>query len=243
MPNAVALDNVQHHNLKVRPGYGALYGDAINEVAIFANEFADAQRDYPIYFRRDDRGGLQAYALLGLDKGENLFLDGTDWKASYIPAMQARGPFMIGFREREEAGEVKREPTMAINLDDPRVSRDDGHALFLPQGGNAPQLERHALALRTIHTGVDASRGMFNAFIQAGLVAAVQIEVKLDDTTEYNIPEIFSISQEALGKLEGAALERLNKQGYLGLAYYAIASLSNVRRIIAMKNQRRAAQE
>ncbi|ESQ87407.1 SapC family protein [Asticcacaulis sp. AC460] len=242
MPNAVALDNVQHHDLKVLPGYGAQYGDAINEVAIFANEFADAQRDYPIYFRRDERGGLQAYALLGLDKGENLFLDGDTWKAGYVPAMQDRGPFMIGFREKEEAGEVKREPTMAVNLDDPRISRDDGNALFLPQGGNSPQLERHARALRTIHTGVEASRGMFAAFIQAGLIASVQIEVKLDDATEYNIPEIFSISQDALNKLDGATLEQLNKQGYLGLAYYALASLGNVRRIIEMKNRRRAAQ-
>ncbi|ESQ75678.1 SapC family protein [Asticcacaulis sp. AC402] len=240
MPNAVALDNVQHHDLKVISGHGPQYGDAINEVAVFCNEFAEVQREYPIYFRRDERGGLQAYALLGLDKGENLFLDEGTWQARYIPAMQDRGPFMIGFREREDAGEVKREPTMAVNLDDPRVSHDEGHPLFLPQGGNSPHLERHARALRTIHSGVEQSRGMFNAFIQAGLIAAVQIEVKLDDSTEYNIPEIFSISQEALNKLDGATLERLNKQGYLGLAYYALASLGNVRRIIEMKNQRRA---
>jgi hypothetical protein len=240
MPNAVLLDNVQHQDLKIIGGHGAQFGDAINEVAIFANEIADAHREYPIYFRQDGKGGFQAYALLGLDKNENLFLSDDTWQARYIPAMQDRGPFMIGFRQQETAGEPSREPVMAIDLDHPRISRDVGEPLFLPHGGNSARVERHARALRTIHTGVDASRAMFAAFQSEGLLAQIEIGIQIDESTRYTIPDVVSISQQALTELGGPALERLNKAGFLALAFLTLNSVGNVNRLIEMKNRRRA---
>ena len=56
MPNAVPLDNVQHQNLKVMVGHSPQLGSAVNEVPVFATEFAEVARDYPIYFRQDDKG-------------------------------------------------------------------------------------------------------------------------------------------------------------------------------------------
>jgi len=61
-------------------------------VLLFPNEFEAAQRDYPILFRRDDRGGVYGVALLGLDLDNNLFLDDDGgWHASYVPAVRQRG--------------------------------------------------------------------------------------------------------------------------------------------------------
>ena len=39
--------------------HGQAHGDAVNQALLFPNEFEAAQRDYPILFRRDDRGGMR----------------------------------------------------------------------------------------------------------------------------------------------------------------------------------------
>src|SRR6188472_1831380 len=117
MTRNVLLDNVAHKDLKVRTGFSAEFGDSINSVLIFPTEFVYVQREYPILFRKDAGGLLQAVALLGLDKEENLFLEGGAWNARYVPAVQQRGPFLIGFRTVETSGEAVREPVIHIDLD------------------------------------------------------------------------------------------------------------------------------
>jgi hypothetical protein len=133
MTNRVLLNNVDHHDLRVITRYAAVYGDAINQALIFPTEFEEAQREYPILFRKDAEGAFVAVVLLGLDADENLFLDDDGWSAQYVPAIQQRGPFSIGV-PRPDAPETA-EPMVHIDLDDPRVSRTDGQAVFRAHGG------------------------------------------------------------------------------------------------------------
>jgi hypothetical protein len=200
-------------------------------------EFAEVQREYPILFRRSDDGGFQAFALLGFEKDENLYLDEAGWHASYIPAMQARGPFRIGFRQDGQSG--RGEPMIMVDLDHPRISRSEGDPLFLPHGGNAPAFERVVETLRTLHTGVEASNAMFAAFAEAGLLAPVEINIEFDETARYTLPDFFSISQEALAQLSGDALQRLNQSGFLPLAFCVVLSKGNLARLIDLKTKRR----
>lgn len=235
MSPPVLLDNVDHHDLKLKAGHSAFFGDSLNQAQVFPTEFADIQREYPIFFRRDQAGAFYAVALLGLDKDENLFLEGDRWTARYIPAIIERGPFLIGFQAREN----DREPMIHVDLDHPRLSRTEGEPLFLPHGGNAPRLERIARTLRTIHTGAEIMPAMFTAFQSAGLLAPIEVDIRVDETTTYKIPDLFGISAEALSGLEGTTLQSLNQTGFLALAFQVITSLGNVSKIIEMKNRRR----
>lgn len=239
MPQPVLLDNVEHHDLKLISGHSAAFGDGLNQAAVFPTEFAEVQREYPIFFRRDQAGAFYAVALLGLDKDENLFLEGHHWNARYVPAIIERGPFLIGFQTRDIDGETRREPMIHADLSHPRLSRTDGEPLFLPHGGNAPRLERIARALRTIHTGAEVMPAMFAAFEAAGLLAPIEVDIRLDETTAYKIPDLFGISAEALNALDGATLQALNQSGFLALAFQVITSLGNVSKIIEMKNRKR----
>ncbi len=236
----VLLDNVAHHDLRVIAGHSAALGDAINQVLIFPTEFAEVQREYPIFFRRNEQGAFQAIALLGFDRDENLFLDDNGWNARYIPAVQERGPFLIGFREApDEAGTQQRTPMILMDPDHARLSKTEGEPLFLQHGGNAPALERHVQVLRTIHQGIGINDAVFAAFLDAGILAPVKVDVRVNDALEYNIPDLLSISAEALTKLKGPALVKLNEGGYLALAFYVLASVNNVRRLIELKNRKR----
>lgn len=240
MVNAAVLDNVEHHDLRLIERRAPEFGDAVNESVVFPSEIAELSREYAIYFRVTAADGPQAFALLGLDPGENLFVGDGVWRARRLPAMMQRGPFLIGMRAADDgAGQ----PVLMLNLDDARVSRTEGTPLFLRHGGRSPALERSATALRTIHAGLGESRAMFDAFLDAGLLAPLQIDIRLDDRTAYALPDIYSISEEALASLSGDMLRQLNRNGLLALAFHIRASLGNLGWIIDEKNRRRAAEQ
>ncbi len=227
------LDNVRHHDLRFDARHGAEYGDNINQVLIFPTEFGDVQREYPILFRQEADGSFISVALLGLDRDENLFLGDDGWQGRYVPAMRARGPFIIGLRRDGES-----DPQIHVDLTDPRIGTERGDPLFLAHGGNAPRLDRVARTLRTIHQGREVSRPMFQAFQQTGILAPIKIDLRLDDATTYTLPDFFSINGEALHTLDGDTLRALNAAGFLGLAFHAVSSLGNMQRLIELKHQR-----
>lgn len=245
MTNTVLLDNVTHKDLRVRTGYSAGFGDDINLALVFPTEFVFVQREYPILFRRDAKGEFQAVALLGLDKGENLFLGESGWNARYVPAVQQRGPFLIGLHRKEAGGPDReppnREPMVHVDLDHPRISMTEGEPVFLRHGGNSPYLDHATRMLRLIYHGAELARPMFAAFEEAGLIESMEAEVNLDERVKYKLPDFFTIDQDRLAALDGAALERLNRLGYLQLAIFVVHSLGNVQWLIELKNRRRAA--
>jgi hypothetical protein len=243
MTKLVVLNNVQHKDLKVVTRYAPEFGDAVNCVLTYPTEYGDVQREYPIAFRKDEAGEYQSIAILGFAKGENLFFDGQAWNASYIPAIVARGPFLIGFQEREINGKPAKEPVMHINLDDPRVSEKEGQALFLRHGGNTPYLERMARMLNIVHDGMIFSKAMFSAFEAYELIEPVNIEIELRRDDQLSLTGLHTINEDKLAQLGGDALEKLNKAGFLQAAFLVVASLNNMKKLIEMKRRRILQQE
>ncbi|MBC9033417.1 SapC family protein [Sphingomonas sp. JC676] len=239
MTNRVALDNVAHHDLKVALRHGAAYGDGVNQVLIFPTEFEEAQREFPILFRRDPAEGLQAVALLGLDRDENLFLEGDRWTGRHIPVLQQRGPFLIGLAATATAPGGP-EPTIHVDLDDPRVGAADGEPLFLPHGGNARYLDHVTQILALIYAGMEAAPPMYAAFDALELLQPVALEVMLNDEERYTIDGFEMVARERLAALSSGGLEQLHRAGYLSAAFLLAASLGNISRLIDRKNARRA---
>ena len=115
MARHVLLNNVEHKNLRVVTRHGKDLGEAVGSVPTFPTEFAEILREYPIFFRKDtNTGEYGCIALLGFARDENLFLEGDRWDASYVPGIVARGPFLIGFQERQDGGELRREPVIHV---------------------------------------------------------------------------------------------------------------------------------
>jgi len=243
MARHVLLNNVDHQDLHVVVRYGAEFGDNVATVLTFPTEFADLQREYPIFFRRDKVSGeFQSVALLGFQEGENLYLEAGRWKANYLPGIIARGPFLIGFQEQQVDGALRKEPVIHVDLDHPRVSRTEGQPVFLPRGGNTPYLNHVATVLRGIHEGLELSRAMFAAYTELDLIEPIKLEVSVSDSEKYDLQGLHTINQEKLQALEGDSLLRLHRSGFLQGAYLILASLGNVKSLMAVK-QRRSASE
>jgi hypothetical protein len=242
MPNHAPLDNVAHKDLRVlTTRFGADFGDNAGSCVTFPTEFGDIQREYPILFRKDATSGeFMAIALLGLQPDENLYLDGDRWDAAYIPGIVARGPFLIGFREVEENGEVRRDPVVHVDLDHPRIGTSEGERVFLEHGGQSPYLQQVSQVLDGLNRGVAVAKNMFAAFNELNLIESVNVDVKITEADQFNLRGFYSISDEKLRALDADAVYKLHRAGFLQAAYLVMMSLGNIRRLIDRKRKRMA---
>jgi hypothetical protein len=236
------LNNVAHKDLRVATRFGASYGDDIGMVPAYPTEYAELVREYPIFFRKNEDGEYQSVVLLGFGVNENLFLDGEQWKATYLPAHIARGPFLIGFQEQNIDGELRTEAVITVDLDHPRVNFEEGEAVFLPPGGNSPYLEHVTTLLRGIRDGVEGGKAMYAAFDSLDLIQPLTLDIKFDNEHGANVTGLLGIDRERLAALDAESLHSLHRSGYLEGAYLVLASMHNMRRLMAEK-QRRLSQE
>ncbi len=239
MANYVLLNNVQHKDLRVIAQFSAAYGDNVGSTIIFPTEYADIQKEYPILFQiNPDTGKYQSIALLGLSQHENLFLHRNgEWNASYVPAVIARGPFLIGFQEDPNDSDNK-EPVIHVDMESPKVSLTEGAPVFLEFGGNSPYLDSITRSLKDIYDGSAISDAMFQAFTELGLIEPVNIEIKLNDGTLHRLNGNHTINRDKLANLTGDELFQLNRAGFLAAAFLVTSSLGNIQKLINIKNQK-----
>ena len=98
---------------------------------------------------------------------------------------------------------MQTEPVIHVDLDDPRISSNEGEPVFLPQGGNSRYLERIAAHPQRHQRGLAVSKAMFAAFTALDLIEPVKVEIKFNAEEQYDLLGLHTISQEKLAKLDG----------------------------------------
>jgi len=241
------LNNITHRDLRVNQNYSAVLGHNITSAMVFVTEFLEVQKEFPILFHKDANSEeLQATALLGIQKDENLFLSEEDasrqkylgWDANYVPAILARGPFSIGIQTQLIDGTEKPAPVIHIDMDHPAVEFGGNAQLFLENGGGSEYLNGISNTLNLIRDGMHLTKVMLSVFDQYQLLEDVIIDIQLDNGDKFKISGFKTIHADRLSELKGEALERLSRAGFLQAAYFVVASLSNIKKLIEIKNRR-----
>lgn len=231
------LNKEKHKQLRIRTGYSAALGDAVKFAMTYPMEFRDIQSCYPILFTKDpNTGGFFAAAVFGFASGQNLFLKDNGWDAAYIPATVQRQPFLIATRGEGDNDN----PVVSLDLDHPRVSQDEGEALFDDAGDATDFLNRKIALLDKLHRGLQHSSGFIDALLQHELLEQIALDITFNDGDKTTVQGFYSIAEERLYQLNGDALESLNRAGYLQPVFMAVASLSRMRDIIERRNRLRA---
>lgn len=200
---------------------------------ILPNEFAKAQREYPILFRKDsETGRFLPVVLLGLEENENLFLESSTWSTRYIPLAMKQGPFLIGLQQQET------EQRLAIyaDLNDSRIQQNAAPALFNADGNASATLNEIRDVLSARHKGSELLDSLIEAFLKYDLLEQVIIEIDLANGATIKFDAGYTVHIEKLTALENDAVVELHKSGFLSLAYNVADSVNNIQGLIDIKN-------
>lgn len=232
MSRHAILNSDEHAGLRIRTEHSAELGDAVMASFTVPLEFRRIQHDFPILFRREDESGrFSALALLGFESGENLFLEGDQWLADYKPLALANQPFLIG-RSAEGDAPIQ----IHIDLDHPRISTNgEGVLLFDAAGRPTPFLDQISDMLNQLDTGYRTSGDFFAALERYELLEPFALDVELQGGSKRRMVGYHLINEEKLRALEAGIIAALHSEGHLMPIFMALASLSNLPKLVGLK--------
>jgi hypothetical protein len=225
------LSHQEHdkHALKERILHPFAHG--ANAVPLTVDEFALAQRHYPIVFAPGDDGGAPL-ALLGLQEGENLFCSATgQWRKDvYVPAYIRRYPFMLA-RLTPDAQEL------SLCFDDKSGLVDAAEAGNLFNGTDPSENTKAVLNFcEQFEMAVQRTRAFLAEMMELNLLMDAEATIQ-----EGEKPLMFRgfrmIDEKKVQELRGDQARKMVKSGAMGLIYAHFFSLGTLRDLYAIKQE------
>ncbi len=234
--NPALLDNVTHRHLRIHTERSAALGDARQSALALPAEFRQLQAHFPIVFQLvEGDAGFQPVALFGLEEGQNLFLTDRGWDAPVVPMALQRDPFMIG-RAPDDTLQLH------IDMDSPRIVQpgqgEIGTALFMPHGGFSDHLDHVVQLMEHLHAQAQQLPAFIEALTRHQLLEPFVIDIETPSGEQGRLTGLFTVHEERLAALPGAALQALAREGHLLPIYMQIASLAQLPVLLERANKR-----
>lgn len=230
-PVAITLDRHRELTVAASP-CGYAFAAAASNVMLAAVEFFEACRDYPIIFSSADDGTITPLALLGVQTGENLFVDnGGAWKATYIPAYVRRYPFI-------PADTGSQEFPVCIDQSFDGLNIDGGQRLFSDEGEQTDYCRQIQAFIRDFQSQPAVTAAFTAKLSELGLFRSMDANIQLNNGAAFQLQGFLIVDENNLARLGDVAVLDLFRKGYLGLIYAHLTSVKNLARLIEMKAAR-----
>jgi SapC len=229
-----ALNAGQHGNMKIRRIENAPEMGSTHAVPVTVDEFALLQRHYPIVFSVG--GDPVPLALMGLNEGSNVFLDGTGLphdKSIYIPAYMRRYPFLLA-RLRPDSDEL----SLCFDPTSGAVGEfDNGEPLF--EGGEPSEATKAVLAFcEQFETAGQRTSAFIQELKTSDLLMDGEVAIQPEGAAQPFVYRGFRmVDEEKLRNLRGDELRKMNQSGMLALIYAHLFSLSQIRDVFSLQVQ------
>lgn len=239
----VPVNPVLHRNKRVSKLTDFSVAKAMHAVFLAAAEFEHAALEYVIVFVHsgdDPDTGTRRMApivLLGLNLGENLFIDGSRWDSHYMPAFIRRYPFWAA----DLPGGPADGPTIYIDAAWSGWSDTAGDRVFEADGTPAPAFTRAIEFMRAFESEVQRTNALCAVLVEHDLLRDMKADATLPDGTAVALNGFFAVDPDKLNALPDAAVIELHRNGILGLLNMHLLSLGNLRTLIDRKVSRLAA--
>jgi hypothetical protein len=221
------LSSVEHANFKVVEMTDVKFLTAQHAVPVTVDEFALAQRHYPIVFSAGDNP--VPLALFGLNEGVNTFVgeDGKFVEAVYVPAYLRRYPFLLA-KLRPDADELSLcfDPTSNVI-----GAFETGEALF--DGDQPTEAVTRILGFCEEFERSGMKTGQFMAELaEHKLLMDGEVSIQQEGQEQPYIYRGFQMVDEAkLREMRGDVLRRMMQSGMLPLIHAHLFSLQLMRDI------------
>ena len=238
---AVLLDSVKHRDRKLQPLADFSITRGLHAVFLTATEFVEAARELPIIFidngegRAAGKASFSPVALLGLQAGENLQLEGTRWVGRYLPAFVRRFPFSTGAVAGGDA------PGVFVHENWPGFNTTEGEALFESDGTAAPALKRAIEFLERFDTEEQRTRAFCARLAELDVLKGMKADATLPNGETLSIDGFLAVDEDKLRALPDATVLELHRSGMLVLLHAHLLSLGTMRHLINRKAALQAA--
>lgn len=223
------LSSVEHASWKARASDALPAFARQHAIPLTVDEFAVAQRYYPIIFSAGD--SPVPLALMGLNEGINTFVDadGKLLDQVYVPAYVRRYPFLLA-RLREDSDELSLcfDPTSgAIG------PFEDGDPVFV-DGQPSEGIKSILAFCEQFEQAGQRTTAFMQELISSELLMEGEVSIQVAENEQPFVYRGFQmVNEEKLRDLRGDSLRKMMKSGLLPLVHAHLFSLGIMREIFA----------
>ena len=205
-----------------------------NLVPVVFQEFSALATEFPLVFVRNKKtGDFMPSALMGLDKGVNLYCQTTSWRPTFIPTSFTLAPLMVA-----RLGSKAEDSEIVIDEHSPLLSETTGESLFDTDGEPTKCLE----------TKIDNVVKITGQSLQAVEICRYLAENKFlisrtlklqhsDKSRRYEIEGVFVVDEQMLKNVPDKKFQELRDRGLLAMIYAHLVSLQQVHKLTRMQHQ------
>lgn len=231
----VPVNKERHAATRIKELSDFRFASQFHIAYVTMHEFMRGAASFPVVFLHDrERDEYRPVALLGLNAGENLFVDDLgQWLGSYVPAIIRRHPFALAPAAQD--GQY----VVCIDEGSPTLSQSEGAPLFDPQGAPTQVLENVKLYLSEMRK-MDALTQQFCRFLAAQeMFTPLNMRVRDRDRLK-NVAGCFVVNEERMEQLSDALHLEMKRQGYLAPIYAQLISLAQIEKLVKLQDERAA---
>ncbi|MDN3640723.1 SapC family protein [Simiduia curdlanivorans] len=234
MTTFTVLDDKKHQQLRLDLSKAALAMKNQPLVPVVVSEFLKLVVHFPIVIvKQADTGHFGCSVLMGLGRGENLFLNDAQWQGLYWPANIRRQPFHVG---QEDDNWL-----VCFNADHQALGTEKGELLF-NQGRDSQCLGQAKSALAELVNGEALTRGFLQRLEALALLSPLQLEIADAENKPYKLSGLYGIDERKLNQLASEQLMALQRAGDLSLIYTLLASHGQIYALVQRKQQLQSAE-
>jgi hypothetical protein len=226
----ITLD--KHKKLLVKPIQNFDFAKNVNMASIMVHEFSRAASVYPIVFVEDKtQDKFKPVVLLGLEDGENLFVQEDKWQASYIPAIIRRYPFALA-----KTGEDGRF-LVCIDEQSELVNKKEGQKLFDEDGTPAEMMERVKKYLGELQQMEVFTENFCKYLAEKNMFTPLNMKVRIGRELR-NITGAYIVNEERLNSLSDETFLEMRSRKYIPVVYAHLSSISQIERLLNFKEKK-----
>jgi SapC len=228
------LSSIDHAKWKARPSETAPFLAVNHAVPLTIDEFASAQRFYPIIFSAGDNP--VPLALMGLNEGVNTFVDdsGKLLGETYVPAYVRRYPFLLA-KLRDDAEEL----SLCFDPTSDTVGEfEEGDALFTPEGQPTEVTQNVLQFCEQFEQAGQRTTAFMKELTDAKLLMDGEVSIQPEGAEQPFVYRGFQmVNEEKLREMKADALRRMMKSGMLPLIHAHLFSLGVMREVFGRQVQ------
>jgi hypothetical protein len=223
--NYIPLDKNKHKDLHVKVNGDFAHTKDTHLAAASIREYAQIASCMPIIFIKDPKSDTtHSVAMLGIEQGVNLFMQGEKWSGHVVPLNIQRYPFDV----RPDGDKLG----VFIDENSDLVGKE-GEPLFI-EDAPSPFLENRQKLLSELANSEMATRDFVKKLEDLGLLESIIIRAQYISGQQRNINGMQTISEKRLQELDADTIAELHKTGYLGAIYAIMLSLGQLNRLVQL---------